>query len=88
MRAEATLALMMLLLPFGGVWVEGVAACGGVGSVNDIDDVLRDALIPDEIGILGGDGLRVRSVDERRAFSCIILIRPFVPDPAAIISPQ
>ena len=45
-------------------------ARGPVGSVDD--DVLRDSLIPDGIGILGGEELGVRSVVERRAFNCII----------------
>ena len=67
--AEATLVLLML--PFEGVGLElGFEVCGPVGSVDD--DVLRDALVPDGIGALGGEELRVRSVVERRAFNCII----------------
>ena len=60
--AEAPLVLMMLELD--GVELEGFAVGGSVD-----DGGLKDELIPDEVG---GDGLRVRSVDERRAFNCII----------------
>ena len=70
MIAEATIVLMMV--GFEGVGVGTFAVCGAVGSVDDVDDVLMDAVIPAEGGTTGGDELRVRRVDERRAFNCII----------------
>ena len=57
---------------FEGVGVGMFVVCGPVGgSVDDVDDVSKDALIP-EGGTTGGDELRVRRVAERRAFNCII----------------
>ena len=64
----------MLMIPgFEGVGVGMFVVCGPVGSVDvdDVDDVSKDALIP-EGGTTGGDELRVRRVAERRAFNCII----------------
>ena len=64
----------MLMIPgFEGVGVGMFVVCGAVGSVDvdDVDDVSKDALIP-EGGTTGGDELRVRRVAERRAFNCII----------------
>jgi hypothetical protein len=55
-----------------GLGLEGFGVGGPVGSVGGIDDGLMEAPTPDEVGILGGDELRVRIVDERRAFNCII----------------
>ena len=70
--AEATTVLLMML-GFEGVGFVGFAVCGPVGSVGGgTDDALKDALIPAEGGTTGGDELRVRRVDERRAFNCII----------------
>ena len=63
---------MLMMLGFKGVGVGTFAVCGPAGSADDVDDVLKDALIPAEGGIMGGDELRVRRVDERRAFNCII----------------
>jgi len=79
--------MALMILGFEVVGVGTFVVCGPVGSVDDIDDVSKDALIPAKGGTMGGDELRVRKVAERRAFNCIILI-PFVPHPAAIISPQ
>ena len=62
-----------MMLGFEGVGFVGFAVCGPVGSVGGgTDDALKDALIPAEGGTTGGDELRVRRVDERRAFNCII----------------
>jgi hypothetical protein len=69
--AEATMVLMMP--GFEGEVVGTLAVCGLDGSADGIDDdVLKDALIPADGGIMGGDELRVRRVVERRAFNCII----------------
>ena len=68
--AEAIAVLTMLGVE--GAGLGRFAVCGTVGSVDDVDDVLKDALIPAEGGTTGGDELRVRRVDERRAFNCII----------------
>ena len=68
--AEATVVLMML--GFEGVGVGTFVVCGPIGSVDDVDDASKDALIPDGGGAEGGDELRVRRVAERRAFNCII----------------
>ena len=70
MIAEATIVLM--IFRFEEVGVGTLAVSGPVGSVGGIDGELKDALTPAEGGTMGGDELRVRSVDERRAFSCII----------------
>ena len=44
------------MLPFVGVKLElGFEVCGPIGSVDD--DMLRDTLIPDGIGILGSEEL-------------------------------
>ena len=67
---EATTVL--LVVGVEEVGLGGFGVCGPVGSVDDVDEVLKDALIPPEGGTTGGDELRVRRVDERRAFSCII----------------
>jgi hypothetical protein len=67
--AEAALVLMVVL-GFEAVALEGFVVCGPVGSVDDVGGRFKDALIPDGVGI--GDELRVRSVVERRAFNCTI----------------
>ena len=63
--------MVLTMLGFEGVGVGTFVVCGAVGSVGGIDDVSRDAVIPDGAGTVGGDELRVRRVDERRAFNCI-----------------
>jgi len=77
----------------GGAVVGSVAAAaagGGGGGSGGVG--FKAALIPDRAGMLVvvvvGEELRVRRVDERRAFNCMILISPLVPHPTAIISPQ
>jgi hypothetical protein len=67
--AEATTVLM---LGFEGTGVGTFADCEPVGSVDGVDDALTDALIPAVGGITVGEELRVRRVDERRAFICRI----------------
>ena len=63
---------MLIILGFAGVGVGMFVVCGPVGSVDGVDDVSKDALIPPVGGTMGGDELRVRRVAERRAFNCII----------------
>ena len=67
--AEAT---TVLILGLEGAGVGTFGDCEPVGSVDGVDDALTDALIPADGGITGGDELRVRRVDERRAFICRI----------------
>ena len=78
MIAEAPLVLTVLL-GFEVVELEdGFAVCGPADSVVVVVVVVgrggfKDALMPDGAGMLiDGDELRVRRVDERRAFICII----------------
>jgi len=66
--AEAAFAV----LGFEMLGLEGFVVCGPVGSVDVVvEGGFKDALIPDEVGLVG-DELRVRRVVERRAFNCII----------------
>ena len=64
--------MVLMMLGFEGVGVGTLVVCGAVGSVDGVGGVLKDALIPAVGGTVGGDELRVRRVDERRAFNCII----------------
>ena len=70
MIAEA--AMVLMIVGFEGVGVGTFEVCGAIGSVNDIDDASKDAVIPPGGGTTGGDELRVRRLAERRAFNCII----------------
>ena len=66
-------AAVVLMIPgFEGVGVGTFVLCELVGSVDDVDDALKDAVIPAVGGTTGGDELRVRRVAERRAFNCMI----------------
>jgi len=67
--AEA--AIVLTMLGFEGVRVGTLGVCGPIGSVDDVNDASKDALMPAVGGTMGGDELRVRSVAERRAFNCM-----------------
>ena len=72
MEVIAEAAMVLMIVGFEGVGVGTFEVCGPVGSVDDVNDASKDAVILDGGGTLGGDKLGVRRVAERRAFNCII----------------